>query len=1668
MKRKLYIILCTLASTYLFAEVTPVENTPVNKSSFIQLEQLMNSIDESIFEGQLFTEIDGEFVLIDKNKGEAFVAIENDPFDFQDDMSDVVSTFTNEETTNIDKARIALNAVKDAAKFVQKFDGSTLIDLPIGMSQKFEDTDVTIAINAVRVYPTYTAIEVFVELKRPDWVTPLIFYSPEIKYSQAGGLKGPSKVGLLGDMVVPFEEGKAAVKFKRAVYDPVEKIFTAGTYLQFGCDGFEKLGVDADLLFSREWVVPFNPATNKLNVNGRVFGNFKTELTDLEDWVFDISINNFIIPQCDRIGWNIDNAVFDFSETKSVFNFPLPELAYNPLDDGFLVDIESWKGVKIDMISMQWLDTIAKSTKTSFPSLSGQSIVIDHNGFSGIVRATGLLPLDTGKMDGWAFSIDMLGVSVIMNEASGFEFEGAVVVPILEKNPNNTVDTIYSAINYGAGFDFAERKYTMHAGLATPQTFQMEVFKGEATLLEDSNLTIEYREEGGFGIEATLHGAFTIKEVNVFGKKLSLPTVKFENLAIASQEKYVRNVGQWGISAANGKFMGIAYNMTSMTVDTINGNPLVRVAAGLNFAQKDGIAFSASTAFTVEGLVENTMDSQKYKWETVNVNLINIVADLESVYFFGEIILFKEFPVWGTGFQGKVELYVKGMNKNDQTAAESNTGGTGIGAMALFGTTEDENGEDYRYFLIDVMARLGDGITIPSTGLKLLGMGGGVYYHMNQVSVSQSIEDVAYDPGDPDDVDAFTNYIMDRIGVSLSGTQYVPDNSQLFGVNANIAISLDGDPKIVNANIGLTVQVNSNFGIEFIRLKGIINSMAPVSWTGPSVVGISAVAEFNLLFPGNSQNLAPGFHGTAHFFANISGKAQNVTVVALGGANKYEDIPEAFRTIFENTGQPKAAVKYAGAVEAELTGENFFINAGTPTQRLALYSDLKVIKLDLGAYLDIGTNIPEAPDLPPHIASQLNWTPIPEAARATGNGFAFGANFGITYGGTYTVFTAMLAIESGFDLMLQQYAPAYCDNIPLGVLFFYASGQAYAGLHGEVSGFGFTLFDVGGAAALAFKAPNPSYAKGAVSGYYNVCWGTIKGSCYFPFEVGEKCSSSDDLELDLNLIADLSPSENATNISTDADLTGAVYFPLNEISTMADDDGNPIEYEMSVVKFELLKNGVPVAGELNENDFSVSFTTYELLDEQTDYVLNFEVALKNLTTNQIEFQETKSHFFTTGNHPAKIIRSNVEATWPQDGQFCYYHEGDADNFGYIDLKRDQAYLFQGSNLYYAKITSSFPAAEVARPISYIPSQKRIRFSIPSNLLNGQGYRIQIVSAENNAPLGNQIGGGGPEPVSNYLQYPGGDSIPELREDESLLFTYYFRKSIYDSAMEKYESLELTNLIGNEISVDGEIMEPFGQEEIQGINGKPNSFNIRMNLEETDFYNMYESYETLDGIIHPYQGNSGRSDYSIAIKDNLEESRIVKYGNQNPYRAIDLFQPQTFSVKAALLDTINQLNQIGIVYGLNQTTIDISYRLDLVAYGDIEHFIESSFNNSAYQQVINAVYSLPKPDNCNNIPFFVCCTNSEEYRNDLGAIFQEFHSNENDIFKGAYYFVNDENSCSNILPATINDYDQGFLRTSLPNHTLTSGTYPVYFRYRNPVSDEKIYGPTFNLIRSGNN
>src|SRR5690606_7054683 len=84
---------------------------------------------------------------------------------------------------------------------------------------------------------------------------------------------------------------------------------------------------------------------------------------------------------------------------------------------------------------------------------------------------------------------------------------------------------------------------------------------------------------------------------------------------------------------------------------------------------------------------------------------------------------------------------------------------------------------------------------------------------------------------------------------------------------------------------------------------------------------------------------------------------------------------------------------------------------------------------------------------------------------------------------------------------------------PIGIDGWYANGQAYAFVTGKIGirvnlrfyKGKYEILNIGAAAILQAKGPNPFWMKGHVGGRYRILGGLIKGRCNFEITVGKEC-----------------------------------------------------------------------------------------------------------------------------------------------------------------------------------------------------------------------------------------------------------------------------------------------------------------------------------------------------------------------------------------------------------------------------------------------------------------------------------------------------------------------------------------------------------------------------------
>lgn len=127
--------------------------------------------------------------------------------------------------------------------------------------------------------------------------------------------------------------------------------------------------------------------------------------------------------------------------------------------------------------------------------------------------------------------------------------------------------------------------------------------------------------------------------------------------------------------------------------------------------------------------------------------------------------------------------------------------------MSVFGKKDN-----YRYFLTDVYFETSPaaGIILAPTPISFYGFGGGLYRKMQQ---------------------SYAPEIQSDFGKSLSGINYIPDQSVGMGFMTSTKFGMAGVPAAFNAKVGFEIQFNDHGGLNFVQLRGDAAFMdSPDKW----------------------------------------------------------------------------------------------------------------------------------------------------------------------------------------------------------------------------------------------------------------------------------------------------------------------------------------------------------------------------------------------------------------------------------------------------------------------------------------------------------------------------------------------------------------------------------------------------------------------------------------------------------------------------------------------------------------------------------------------------------------------------------------------------------------------------------------------------------------------
>lgn len=674
---------------------------------------------------------------------------------------DIKDDDTSKTKAYVGKAHGLYQKVKAESRIVEILDFSRTQNLPIAINKNLSGIDYMVVIDSMIFTPQGGMITSYMSLEIPQNQQRIAFRGASIKFNKSG-IAANARLELIEDYSLNFGE-KILLNLKAQ---------ERKTFIAFDCKGYKNMGIQAELEFSRDLIVPENIDGSLMPEPARVKGLF--EVNAMREWgeiITKINLPAFQVKGLKGFGFKITDAVLDLSEVANAPGLIFPTW-YNS-DIASSPNHPLWQGLYIREATISMppqFETTEQKRLTFFAS----NLLIDELGVSGALGAKNLLSLDRGTMDGWKFSIDSLFINLSSNQLLGGGLGGRLGVPILGEEPLKYQAVVNIAGNY------------LFNVTATGQK-KIPLWMAEATIDKGSGVEIRLTDTK-FLPRVFLNGTLSVGNAN-----LKLTDIRFEQLQLQTVVPYIK-VGamSFGSNKDQQKVSGFPITIKEIGVNSKGSDIGLSITAAVNFVGENDGGFGGEGSFTVWGEHYKVEGRHQLKFKTIELREIKIDIDGGAFKLKGMIASYKQHPLYGRGFKGAIEA--------------SFTPGLKVAAMVQFGSVND-----YRYWYADALAILPQGIPV-APGFGLYGFGGGAYYHMKRELPKpvQLPEDTNKNPIDT----------TSEAGKSLSGVKYLPDNSKGLGIKATVVIATYPSPQPFNADATFEITFNTNGGLDYIAFGG--------------------------------------------------------------------------------------------------------------------------------------------------------------------------------------------------------------------------------------------------------------------------------------------------------------------------------------------------------------------------------------------------------------------------------------------------------------------------------------------------------------------------------------------------------------------------------------------------------------------------------------------------------------------------------------------------------------------------------------------------------------------------------------------------------------------------------------------------------------------------------
>lgn len=650
-------------------------------------------------------------------------------------------------------------------KQTNEFSPTNHAQLPIGICKKIGDIIYVICIDSARFTPQGASFDVYMALDWPGAYGKLAFAAKNVSFNPKGVMPGadgnPITLKLVGDQKLRLGP-KNSIVFKG----------DGTNYIQWGCNGYERANINADILFSEELI--HKPG------GGQVKANIEVNVADMSKIMFQTSIDPFVVKGLDDFEFRISQLVIDRNDSINPSGINLPQATEN-----LYPEIGNWTGFYAHNVTVKLPEKLSRNGSGE-TTIGVNDLVIDDNGVSGDFFASGIFAVSEGDMDSWGFSLDSLVIGIEYNQL----VEGRLAGKIRVEPLNN------SEFAYSAGFHKSSTSsnliYDFTAKTVNNYTYQLPMFSSTLKLAPNCMIQVQL-ENGKFTPLITLNGNLTYN-----GAKARLNKLTFQSLKLGTKAPFIYS-GTFALTSDSvgddgtpNKVARLPVSLNYIEVGITQSQVILKVDISLKLGgEENSNAFGVSTFVgVITKRVTGNDGRQRLAFDKFQIYDIAISVNTSVFALNGMISIRDDDPVYGDMFFGSIYFKVN--------TIMSDFAGASVG----FGKLNSK-----RYWYLDASIPL----TIPIGGFALItNLFGGVQYGVETTLTPEQKLDRA-----------FSGAMNPQQGQPTSSAiPFVPNPNMGLGFSAGVALVAIPGESVLNGEAIFSIQFNANGGLSNINFFG--------------------------------------------------------------------------------------------------------------------------------------------------------------------------------------------------------------------------------------------------------------------------------------------------------------------------------------------------------------------------------------------------------------------------------------------------------------------------------------------------------------------------------------------------------------------------------------------------------------------------------------------------------------------------------------------------------------------------------------------------------------------------------------------------------------------------------------------------------------------------------